>query len=279
MAFLAATLIDVGWGDSIFIESEDADGDMHYGLIDSNDFSTLRSSYIFLKRHFEKKNLTYTKGEPVFDFVLLSHPHSDHSRGLKPIMREFSTQNFWYPKSKNWAGLTELLAFANRKSKYKYVRRHQAIDSSYELPDFGDVKMNVLWPVRGEKPSSNQNNNSIVLEMKLDNISFLFTGDAEHNVWKKIATDIPSDTRFFKVPHHGSVNGSLDDNGNPIWLNDCPKKALLGISSHVFPHTHPDKEVIKLFTKNKREYYRTDKHFHLIFNTDGTKLKVKYSHY
>ena len=43
MSELKATLIDVGWGDSIFLETDDGSGNRLYALIDSNDTSTLRS--------------------------------------------------------------------------------------------------------------------------------------------------------------------------------------------------------------------------------------------
>jgi hypothetical protein len=55
MENLEVTLIDVGWGDSIFIETNDDNNDSQYALIDSNDTTTLRSTYIFLKKYFKKK--------------------------------------------------------------------------------------------------------------------------------------------------------------------------------------------------------------------------------
>ena len=57
MSSLSVTLIDVVWGDSILIESQDDSGQSYYALIDSNDTTYLRSSYIFLKRFFEKKKI------------------------------------------------------------------------------------------------------------------------------------------------------------------------------------------------------------------------------
>ena len=37
MSKLNVTIIDVGWGDSIFLESTDGNGDPIYALVDSND--------------------------------------------------------------------------------------------------------------------------------------------------------------------------------------------------------------------------------------------------
>ncbi len=109
MSKLTITLIDVGWGDSIFLESEDSKKNSYFGLIDSNDTTTLRSSFIFLEKHFERMHPAQLSKEHVFDFIILSHSHLDHGQGLKAIMRSFGTANFWYPKSLDGSSLKELM--------------------------------------------------------------------------------------------------------------------------------------------------------------------------
>lgn len=276
MASLTVTLIDVGWGDSVLIESEDDAGVVHRGLIDSNDTNTLRSSHLFLKRHFEKTGMNIGDEKPVFNFVLLSHAHADHAQGLKAIMRNFGTQNFWYPKSLEWASFTHLISYARRS---RNVGRQLALDSQSTLPNLGVASMNVLWPPQDENEIDrhNENNNSVVLQITLGQHSVILTGDAEAEVWQSIAASIPANTQFFKVPHHGSINGSLN-NGQPAWLNHCPNAALLGISSHVRPFGHPHQQVVDLFDQNGRQYLRTDRHYHIAFTTDGTSSSLKYSH-
>lgn len=85
------TLIDVGWGDSLLLESVDNRGNAYYALIDSNDTSTLRSSHILLKRFFEKKKVAVPAAGHTFEWVLLTHVHADHGQGLKKILRDFGT--------------------------------------------------------------------------------------------------------------------------------------------------------------------------------------------
>ena len=271
---LSVTLIDVGWGDSIFLESRDKEGNTFYALVDSNDTTYLKSSYIFLKRYFEKKGLEPSEKKHIFEFVILTHAHADHGQGLKAIFRAFGTKNFWYPKSLNWSSLADLLRYSNR---YDRVLHHQAVDNTRLLPDFGDVKMDILWPPDDEIDTDNENNNSIVLVLKLNDVSFLLTGDAEKEVWQRIAEYIPADTRFFKVPHHGSINGTFDGNHTP-WLDRCPQNALLAISSHVRPFNHPSRKVVTLLDSRQREYYRTDRHYNITIWTDGEKVSVKYFH-
>ena len=274
MSSLSVTLIDVGWGDSILIESEDARGIRHYALVDSNDSDKLRSSEIFLKRHFEKAGLALPGAKPICELVVLSHAHADHADGLKTIMQAFGTKKFIYPKSTEWGGLASLIRYANRSVN---VGSHQAVDNTNILPGFGDVTMSVLWPPHDGIDQNNENNNSVVLCLALNDVSFVLTGDAEKEVWAQIARDIPPNTRFFKVPHHGSVNGTFAG-GQPSWLDACPPNAVLGISSHVRPFNHPDREVIELFENRGRTFFRTDCHYHITISTYGTDVRVQYWH-
>ncbi|HEX7320649.1 MAG TPA: hypothetical protein VF399_09900 [bacterium] len=274
MSSLSVTLIDVGWGDSILIESMDSNDVTRYAMVDSNDTMYFRSSYIFLDKYFEKKNVKIPDAKPVFEFVLLSHAHSDHGQGLKAIMKDFGTKNFWYPKSLNWSSLATLIDYANRSTN---VKHHESLDTTKVLPDFGDVKMIVLWP-SADAIDTNENNNSVVIKLKLDNSVFMLTGDAEAGVWDKIASQIPIETQFFKVPHHGSINGTFDQLNNTPWASACPPGVELGISSHVRPYSHPDQKVIDLFQTKQMHTYRTDQHYHVTFSTDGSSSSVKYSH-
>lgn len=276
MDTLSATLIDVGWGDSIVLERIDQAGNSHFGLIDSNDKVEEKSSFIFLRRLFEKRRIDWQHQTPLFDFVLLSHAHSDHGKGLKFLMNKFGAEKFWYPQSIAWGSLTDLLRFANRSSK---VRHHQSVDDSKILPAWGDVEMKILWPEHQSIDRGNENNNSVVLVLRLGQTAMVLTGDAEEEVWDQIAGQIPADTVFFKVPHHGSVNGTFGPGGETPWLDACPGAASLGISAHLRPFAHPHQEVIALLENRQQTYFRTDHHYHLTFKTDGNDLKVKYSRF
>lgn len=279
---LTVTLLDVGWGDSIFLHSKDSNDVHHFGLIDAHETKYLQPSTIFLRRYF-RRHLHYVGAleKPYFDFVLLSHDHADHRAGIERIIREFGTSDFWYPFTERTADLGKLLDFAVREGNKAdgCVRYYEAVEAGKPLVDFGDVKMKVLWPPEDYDYNNNTpNNTSVVLCLRLGKWSVVLTGDAEEEVWKEIADKIPSNTRFFKVPHHGSVNGTFGDNNNS-WYDKCPKYARLGISgdlygNFVFPHP----EVIKLFDDNRRKYFRTDQHHHISFETNGDKYNVRYSH-
>ena len=272
MSSLRVTLIDVGWGDSLLLESEDVTG-AHYALIDSNDTSTLRSSYIFLKRFFEKKAIAFPSPSSVFEWVLLTHRHADHGQGLKKVIRDFGTDRFWYSNSTNQPTFfADLLRYASKSPR---VGQYDIVDTSKILPSFGAASMQALWPPPGVT-SGNENDNSVVLAITLGQVVFVLTGDAEADgVWTHIASQIPANTRFFKVPHHGSANGTFTSIGTTPWLSAVPA-ADVGISSHVRPFNHPDQQVVNILPSGRT--YRTDQHYHITVETDGTTVSVRYNH-
>ncbi|MEN8180336.1 MAG: MBL fold metallo-hydrolase [Pseudomonadota bacterium] len=274
MSKLRVILLDVGWGDSILIESEDSQGNLHFAVVDSNDTPSNRFTLNFLKRHLQTKGINYRSQKPFLDFVLLTHGHTDHGQGLKAVMQEFGAKQFWYSRSSNWSSMGSLLSFARRSSN---VVHHQAIDNNRILPLLGDVKVDVLWPIDGNPSEPNENDNSVVMTLTLDNTTFLLSGDAEKEVWQHVASQIPDNTSFIKVPHHGSVNGSFNGN-NPAWLDDCPDEAVLGISCHIGRFGHPHQQVLDLFTSKGRRHFRTDQQYHLVFETDGQETKAFYHH-
>lgn len=277
MSELRVTMIDCGWGDSILLELEE-NGQVHYGLIDANIEHAGPSPAIFLRKFFEKRGVNLKYDKPVFDFVALTHGHSDHGKGLETILRRYGTRQFWYPKSASNTSQANLIRFARLARNRKHVVHHQAIDRTKVLPNFGSAKMEVLWPYY-DQISSNENNNSIVLLLLLGNVHFLLTGDAEGPVWDQIATSIPTTTtKFVKVPHHGAWDATVPSHGHTPWLDRVPGDVKLGISSHVEPHPHPSPKVIQEFRNRNLEYHRTDEEYHLLFATDGQDVWAKYSH-
>ncbi len=272
MSSLTITLIDVGWGDSILIETTTAAGETRFALVDCNDSKNLPSAYIFVKRHLERRKIELPERKPIFDFVLLTHDHSDHGRGIKTMMQAFGTDWFWYSKSVEFGGFAHLLKYANRSSN---VRRHQAVDQTSVMPPFGEVNLTALWPPHspGGSPhdTSNENNNSVVLLLTLGQVSFLLTGDCEADNWPQITGQLPQDLAVFQVPHHGAVNGVFDSHGATPWLSHLAADVRLAISSHIRPHDHPAPEVVQQLNNQAVDYYRTDLHYHISFKTDGTR--------
>lgn len=277
MPELSATLIDVGWGDSIFLEFAD-NADKKFALIDSNDSTYEQPTYMYIKKFLRRNNIKYGGGnKPLFEFILLTHPHSDHAQGLSRIITEFGAKHFLYAKSLNWNAAAFLLRL--HKTASRHITTHESLHTGKTMGPFNNTNISVLWPDSDFIDHTNENNNSVVLLLTLGETSFILSGDAEESVWKNIRDKIPNNTRFFKVPHHGSKYGALSSNTTSLWLSNLDQKTLLGISAHKYGNfNHPDPSVLQLFTANNFTYYRTDEQFHLTFKTDGQNISVKYSH-
>jgi beta-lactamase superfamily II metal-dependent hydrolase len=275
MATLAVTIIDVGWGDSALIVSTDHQGGQRYALIDCNDHENERSSLIFLKRFFERKHVDYRNIRRNFEWILLTHGHADHARGMRRVLETFGAENFWYPKSVPSTSYSNLLQYSNRSNR---VGHHQAVDSSkvFASIPFGGVGLEVLWPDHDQIDSRNENNNSVVMVLTLGNVSFVMTGDAEASNWSTIAPRLPASLRMLQAPHHGARNGMFHGSEMP-WFARA-QDHIIAISSHTVPHGHPHADVVQALSSHGVTHYRTDEQYHLTFETDGSGVRVQYSH-
>lgn len=271
---LNITLIDVGAGDSIFIEFVDDSDNRLFGLIDSNDSLSIKSSYIYIKRYFEKLNIDYESKKPNFDFVLLTHGHQDHGEGLTFLMKTFGTKRFLFPRSIRNSSQSNILRFAGKSSNVKGLAE---VDNTKQI-SFGALTFDILWPPPGIIDVHNENNNSVILNLEFDGKKFLFGADGEQHVWNNINPLIDPETAFFKVPHHGAESGCLNKAGTCFW----PKfnaDVVMGISTHLIPHEHPSTSVITYLNGKDHEYYRTDNEHHITFtaNSESPDILVKYS--
>jgi beta-lactamase superfamily II metal-dependent hydrolase len=275
---LAATFIDVGWGDSILLESVDGEGIRRFGLIDCNDTVDERSSLMYVKRFFDREGIARDEATPTFEWVLLTHGHADHARGMKRLLKEFGTRHFWYPKSVPNTTHAALLRFVKESPR---VRHHQAVDRSKIFGtsvNFGSIQLKALWPDHDSIDPDNENNNSVVLAATLNDVTFLFTGDAEASNWSAIHPRIPDTVKVFQVPHHGALNGVFLGDTTP-WMTAVEGyHPQLAISCHITPFGHPHNKVVEEITARSFLAYRTDQHSHVTFSTDGSTVTTRYSH-
>jgi beta-lactamase superfamily II metal-dependent hydrolase len=276
---LSVILIDVGWGDCILVDSRDDSGNHRFGLVDCNDYDRQRTALPFAKRYFERLAIPWQEIEHNFEWVLLTHGHADHARGLKEMLKTFGTRHFWYPKSIASTTYGVLLEFAGRS---KRVAHHQAVDETKILgpPEVTfNADLRVLWPNFNQIDPSNENNNSVVLALTLGQVTIVLTGDAEAEVWPQITPRLPSTVNYVQVPHHGGRNGVFDpSNATPLLDHLRASRTRLLMSSHVVPHGHPHPDVVSELSARRFVSYRTDRYSHLVLTTNGSKVDIGYSH-
>lgn len=155
------------------------------------------------------------KGVEEIDYLIISHEDSDHSGNINSLIGDYEVKNI--------------------------IREH--IDISND--EFQLISLNS--PIY-----DNENDNSLVYYLSVDNMSFLFLGDISKTVERNILKEIgPIEIDVVKLAHHGS-NTSSDSN----FLNDI--KASIAIISTNGRYNHPSTETISTLNKLNIDYYKTN---------------------
>ena len=146
--------------------------------------------------------------------------------------------------------------YAESKLEYEFIEEQYNIDNvhitSLNNIDYG-----------------NENDNSIVLYVIIDEYKFLFMGDAgievEEDLMKKYNL---KDIDVLKVGHHGSKTSS-----SRLFIEYItPKYSIISVGENN-KFGHPNDSVLE--TLNKSKVYRTDKHGTIIFNINNNKLLIE----
>lgn len=246
---LTVHYLDVGQGDSIFIELPNGE-DM---LIDAGE------------NYYGEGIINYIKGEGYdkIDYLIATHPHSDHIGSMAYIVRNFSIGRVYMPKVSNNTTQYESLLKAI-KNKELTVKNGKA---GVNVVIGEDFSADIIAPKTIDK--ENLNNCSIVLKIVYGETSFLFTGDAETGEMNKIdKNDLASDV--LKAGHHGSRTSTT----KKLLKKIKPEFTVISCGKNN-DYGHPHEEVLKALEKIGSRVYRTDKHKTVIIISDGKEYTVK----
>jgi competence protein ComEC len=209
------------------------------------------------------KPFLYSSKVPALDLVILTHPQNDHIGGLPEIMEEMKVKNYvdTGPKTDHRAYNDLIRRVQKNNIPYSVLRAGDIID-------FQDgVKFLVLSPSEKRTSVRKVNENSLVVKLVYDKISFLFTGDSEVELLNVVqSTDI--DVDILKVGHHGSK-----DCINDKYLNyTSPQLAIIPAGYRQFKYT---KETIELLDKHKIQTFITLKHGAVEIKSDGKTFQYR----
>ena len=144
------------------------------------------------------------------DYLVLSHPQSDHMNGLCFIAANFKPKEFWYNGDQVEAPTFQKLFNILETKKIKIFH---PVDLSNGR-NISNVHVHILNPPMNSKPisgyynSRDLNNRSLVLKLSYEGKSALFPGDLEYSGEQKIIESFGSalQSDFLLAPHHGSKN-------------------------------------------------------------------------
>lgn len=245
---LTVHFLDVGQGDSIFIELPN-DETM---LIDSGENYHGEGIINYIQ------NSGYSK----IDYLVATHPHSDHIGSMSYIVRHFDIGSMYMPKvSANTKTYENLLdSVLDKGLKVKNGK------SGVNIVQTEDFSADIIAPVTIDE--NELNNSSIMIKLVYDNVSFLFTGDAEKEEISTLTSDITADV--LKVGHHGSRTSTTDDFLEAV----SPQIAVISCGEDN-DYGHPHDSTLSLLENFGCEVYRTDEDKTVIVGTDGETIKVK----
>ena len=243
--------IDVGQGDCELIKTQSK-----AVLIDCGE----KEYYSDVIEYIMSQNIEH------IDYVIVTHPHSDHAGGMSFILDEFDIGTVIMPK------IQESII----PTTSTYIRLLKSIDNkdiNVEYADSGrkykldDGEMTILSPV---KDYDDLNNYSVAVKFVHGENSFLFTGDIEKAAENDIMEngyDISADV--LKVGHHGSSTSSQKSFINAV----SPQYAVIEVGSPN-SYNHPNEETVQRLEKKKIVIYRTDLYGNIVFVSDGSTLEI-----
>lgn len=240
--------LDVGQGDSIFIELPNNET----MLIDAAESYQSENIINYLK------NLNYQK----IDYVIGTHPHTDHIGGLKDIINTFEIGKIYMPKVVSTTKTYESLLMAIKDKNLKI----NTAKAGTSIIDTDALKINILAP--NNSTYTELNNYSVVTKITYGTTKFLFMGDAEKLSENEIKEDVTADV--IKIGHHGSNTSSSIDFIKKV-------NAKYGIISVGLNNKYnlPKEEIITNWENSGTKIYLTSINGTITASSDGTNIKIE----
>jgi competence protein ComEC len=211
------------------------------------------------------------------DLLMISHPHKDHTMGIKEVLANYRIKNAITNGQKYGSGKANQIfllqtianteATADTSDDITYIEgvNSSMTSNGLSVPIFtaatcsGTVPtVKLLWGRMTSQPAGwtetkfkNNNNHSIVARIDYGQSSILFTGDLEEEAIQQLLTKYDGsnilDTDVYVVGHHGSKNGSSTALINKV----SPEIAVLSFGDPDreemwtgWQYGHPNKEIV-----------------------------------
>jgi competence protein ComEC len=179
------------------------------------------------------------------DIVILTHNHTDHIGGMKNLLLNHKIKYLILSKESEMnEDMQSIFDKIGDSTKVLFCENGDEI-----LID--GVKFLVINPVGDSE--LNENNQSIVLDLRYNEKSVLFTGDIEKETELNILKFVKKDYDVLKVCHHGSKTSSTDK----FIDKASPKYSIIQVGKNSYGH--PNEEVLERLTNSGSKIYRNDR--------------------
>ncbi|MDD4169265.1 MAG: ComEC/Rec2 family competence protein [Desulfotomaculaceae bacterium] len=252
---LKVHFIDVGQADCILVQMPN-DQNM---LIDAGNNDDGNTVVNYLRK----------SGVHKIDYFIGTHPHADHIGGMDTVIKNFNTGKVYMPKVSN-----------NTKTFEDVLKAIQAkgltiapAKAGVEIINSDGLSAVMLAP--NATSYKDLNDYSAVIKVSFDQVSFLFTGDAqEQSEFQMLVSSrgVTPKADVLKVGHHGSHSSTT-----PAFLRAVnPRYAVISVGAGN-DYGHPHQEILQRLSGIK--LYRTDLDGTIVFTTNGKDINVNMSNH
>ena len=256
---LRVTMLDVGQGDSILIQTPD----QLTILVDGGP----RPDTLVLELGQRLPHWQHS-----VDLVVLTHPDSDHISGLMGLLERYDVENVIQcgtncTTAGNESDYLGWQALLGRKG----VSPLEAQAGTRVLLG-QDIGLQVMHPP--PRPlagtSADANNNSVVLRLEYGDVSFLFTGDIEAFAESYLVRQgAPLSSNVMTAPHHGSRSSSTSEFIAAV----DPQLVLISAGlDNQYGHPHPETLAMLAQHVSTERILITSESGAIQIETDGTRL-------
>lgn len=239
--------IDVGQGDATLIKCGEA-----AMLIDAgeNDKGILVQNYIS------------KQGVKSLDYLIVTHPDSDHCGGADVIINKYDIDTVIMPDyEKDTRTYRDVIKALDYK---RYKITSPTVGTVYPL---GDAEFTIIAPNRKDY-GDEANNYSVGILLEHGDKKFVFTGDAEEEAEEDILQnqiDISADV--LKVGHHGSKTSSSEAFIEAV----SPEYAVISCEENN-EYGHPHAATLNTLRSAGIKVFRTDEQGSLTAVSDGKEI-------
>ncbi|HBT59302.1 MAG TPA: hypothetical protein DEA45_00585 [Acholeplasmataceae bacterium] len=184
------------------------------------------------------------------DYLIVTHGDLDHYQKVNEVLKIATVTHIVLSKYDH----------SEFAKSMKYDKRLMLVEEGDELL-CADIVLKILSPF---EETDTLNDASIVFQTRIDDLTYLFTGDIEENTEHRLVQKYQSALRsdVLKVPHHGSISSSTVDFINTV----DPTYAIIS-SGHNNKFNHPHDEVIKRYASKQIIIYQTNLDQTICFQT------------
>lgn len=270
MSHLKVYFLNVGQGDCTYLEFKDSKGKIWRMLIDCNLDKGHKGIDViqFLSDQMPEED---GKKKLHLDYLMVTHPHADHIRGLAQIGNDYTLGEMWdsgHKPEKEMADSKLYKKYVKVKEKHKKVlmvdEDHKTSRTPIDICD-GELQVHIFRP--SQFIEEGESADAIYAEcfcfkLIFNDFSILFAGDSNKEAWEFITgykhyKDATLKSDVLHASHHGSRTFFKTDEKDEEPLKDGIRRVdpdyLVVSVPEESVHGHPHEDAIDIYKEYVNE--------------------------